>query len=34
MKSSIHYIDTKARVVWASVRIETFVKASGNYNND
>lgn len=34
MPQSIHYIDAKARVVRAISRITTFVKASGEYNND
>jgi len=34
MPESIHYIDAKGRVIRAITRVTTFVKASGDYNND
>lgn len=34
MPQSIHYIEAKGRVMRAITRVTTFVKASGDYNND
>jgi len=34
MPESIHYINAKGRVLRAITRVTTFVKASGDYNND